>query len=391
MDTKGIKQISNSGPDQFLVRIKVKSKTDPTVVVQRERQKGIRSLEQAIKIRNELMGEAQREVARREYLGSTLGQIVEDWEAGIVTNRIFSVRTITKTTLEDYGQVLRNYVFDWWKRPASEIMPAEISQRLHYIHVEKGKSRGVQLKLRSAINTIYEWAIGAGRINGIQFSPAKDVPLVGRKMEKQKPILNLQQIRKLLEAARGYEHLWLPVWLFCLLTGARSGEAYAIEWSDVDLENSRLFINKSYNKRLKKVGPTKAGYWREVPINSELARLLMELRAKHSATSNFVLPRITNWERGAQARVLREFCKLIGIPEINFHALRACFATQLLRNGVEAARVMKICGWKELETMQRYIRLAGVEVEGVTDSLKFTSSDEAMAKVVNLFGERGKL
>lgn len=324
MDTKGIKQISNSGPDQFLVRIKVKSKTDPNVVVQRERQKGIRSLEQAIKIRNELMGEAQREVARRKYLGSTLGQIVEDWEAGIVTNRIFSARTITKTTLEDYGQVLRNYVFDWWKRPASEIMPVEISQRLHYIHVEKGKSRGVQLKLRSAINTIYEWAIGAGRINGIQFSPAKDVPLVGRKMEKQKPILNLQQIRKLLDAARGYEHLWLPVWLFCLLTGARSGEAYAIEWSDVDLENGRLFINKSYNKRLKKVGPTKAGYWREVPINSELARLLMELRAKHSATSNFVLPRITNWERGAQARVLREFCKLIGIPEINFHALRAC-------------------------------------------------------------------
>jgi hypothetical protein len=50
---------------------------------------------------------------------------------------------------------------------------------------------------------------------------------------------------------------------------------------------------------------------------------------------------------------------------------------------------MKICGWKELETMQRYIRLAGVEVEGVTDSLKFTSSDEAMAKVVKLFGDRG--
>ena len=388
MDSKGIKQIAESGPDQFLVRIKVKSKTDPTVVVQRERQKGIRTLEQAVKIRNELLSEAQREVARREYLGSTLGQIVEDWEAGIVTNRIFSARPITKTTLEDYGQVLRNYVFDWWKRPASEILPAEVSQRLHYIHVEKGKSRGVQLKLRSALNTIYEWAISAGRINGVQFSPAKDVPLIGRKIEKQKPILNLQQIRKLLDAARGYDHAWFPIWLFCLHTGARSGEAYAIEWTDIDLENGRLFINKSFNKRQKTIGSTKAGYWREVPINSELSRLLMELRAKHAATSNFVLPRITNWDRGAQARVLREFCKLIGIPQINFHALRACFATQLLRNGVEAARVMKICGWKELETMQRYIRLAGVEVEGVTDSLKFTSGDEAMAKVVNLFGTK---
>ncbi|MBK9040587.1 MAG: site-specific integrase [Bdellovibrionales bacterium] len=305
-----------------------------------------------------------------------------------MTNRIFTVRVITKSTLDDYGQVLRKYISDWWKRSASEITATEIVQRLHHIHFEMGKSRGVQLKLRSALNTIYDWAITAGRIKGIQHSPAKDVPLVGRKHEKQKPILNLQQIRKLLEAAQGYNHPWYPIWLFSLHTGTRSGEALALEWSDVDLDSRRLFINKSYNGRFKRIGPTKGGYWREVPINDELARLLKELRAKHSATSNYVLPRITNWERGSQARVLREFCKLIGIPEVNFHALRACFATQLLRNGVEAARVMKICGWKELETMQRYIRLAGVEVEGVTDSLKFTTADEAMAKVVKLFGDR---
>lgn len=389
MDTKGIKQVATTGPDQFLVRIKVKSKTDPTIIIQRERQKSIRTLEQAIKVRNELLHDAQSDLARREFLGSTFGQIIEDWETGVFTNRIFTGRAISKTTLEDYGQALRNYAYDWWKRPASEITPSEVAQRLHYIHFEKSKSRGVQLKLRSAINTIYEWAIGAGRIKGINFSPAKDVPLMGRKIEKQQPILNLQQIKKLLEAARSYNHDWYPIWLFCLHTGARSGEAYALEFDDVDLENKRLFIKKSYSKRTKKIGPTKAGYWREVPINSELARTIMELRAKHSATSSYVLPRITDWERGEQARVLREFCKLIGIPPINFHALRACFATQLLRNGVEAARVMKACGWKELSTMQRYIRLAGVEIEGITDSLKFTSADDAMAKVVNLFGGVG--
>ena len=111
----------------------------------------------------------------------------------------------------------------------------------------------------------------------------------------------------------------------------------------------------------------------------------MKLRAQRSATSKFVLPRIHAWNKGEQARVLRNFCKLIGIPEINFHALRACFATQLLRNGVEAARVMRICGWAELATMQRYIRLSGVDVAGVTDSLKFTSGDAAVGKIVNLF------
>ncbi|MBS1982643.1 MAG: tyrosine-type recombinase/integrase [Bdellovibrionales bacterium] len=55
--------------------------------------------------------------------------------------------------------------------------------------------------------------------------------------------------------------------------------------------------------------------------------------------------------------MLRDFCKLHGLLSIKFHTLRACFSTQLLRQGVEAAKVMKICGWKDLKTMQRYIRL----------------------------------
>jgi integrase len=42
----------------------------------------------------------------------------------------------------------------------------------------------------------------------------------------------------------------------------------------------------------------------------------------------------------------------------------------MLRQGVEVARVMKICGWKELKTMQHYVRLAGIEIEGATDGLK---------------------
>lgn len=383
-DFKGITKIADSGPDQFLVRIKVKSKSDPAIIVQRERKKEIRTLDQAIKIRNEFTEEALREIARREFLGSTFGQIIEDWETGVFSGKIFTVRTVNPLTLDDYSRALRKYMSDWWKRPASEITSAEVAQRFYSIH-QNGMSRSVILKLKGALNAIFDWAITSGRVRGIHQSPAKMAPVYGRKNEKQQPILNLQEIRKLIAAAQEYNHDWRHHWLFALHSGVRNGEAYALEWTDIDLENRRLFINKSFNKRTNKTGPTKAGYWREVPINEELARLLMELRAKYSATSKYVLPRIHTWNKGEQARVLRNFCKLIGITEINFHALRACFATQLLRNGVEAARVMRICGWRELSTMQRYIRLSGVDIVGVTDSLKFTTDSEAMNKVVNLF------
>lgn len=74
------------------------------------------------------------------------------------------------------------------------------------------------------------------------------------------------------------------------------------------------------------------------------------------------------------------------MKDVKFHTLRACFATQLLRNGISAAMVMRICGWTELKTMQHYIRLAGVEIKGATDSLRFETPEDAMGKVVELFG-----
>ncbi|NUM89022.1 MAG: hypothetical protein HUU37_07445 [Bdellovibrionales bacterium] len=48
--------------------------------------------------------------------------------------------------------------------------------------------------------------------------------------------------------------------------------------------------------------------------------------------------------------------------------------------------VMKICGWNDLKTMQRYVRLAGIEIEGATDSLKILPPDQVMGRVVELFG-----
>ena len=72
-----------------------------------------------------------------------------------------------------------------------------------------------------------------------------------------------------------------------------------------------------------------------------------------------------------------------------FHTLRACFATQLISTGVPATVVMKICGWRDMKTMQRYIRLAGIDEGGATETLRFIPTEEAvMEKVVNLFEHR---
>lgn len=77
--------------------------------------------------------------------------------------------------------------------------------------------------------------------------------------------------------------------------------------------------------------------------------------------------------------------KGIGIRPVKFHALRACFATQLLAKNIAPAIVMKICGWKNLKTMEYYVRLAGVSEQGATECLEILPTETVMENVVSLF------
>lgn len=212
-----------------------------------------------------------------------------------------------------------------------------------------------------------------------------------------------------MKKAKEQKHPWYPVWVAAVLTGCRSGEIHQLKLSDLEIisraqaieEDKKPFdkrrygfirVRRSWNVRVKGSGPTKAGYWRNVPVSSEFYWFLThDLMIENKKPEDFLLPRFWEWNKGEQARVLRAFCIGNGLPSIKFHALRACFATQLISTGIPATVVMKICGWKDLKTMQRYIRLAGIDEAGATEVLRFVPTEEAvMEKVVSLFEHRKK-
>ncbi len=85
----------------------------------------------------------------------------------------------------------------------------------------------------------------------------------------------------------------------------------------------------------------------------------------------FVLPRIKDWETGTQAQPLKEFLKELNLPLIRFHDLRASWATIMLSKGFEPIKVMFMGDWKDLKTMQIYIRKSGINIHGITESLNF--------------------
>lgn len=95
---------------------------------------------------------------------------------------------------------------------------------------------------------------------------------------------------------------------------------------------------------------------------------LKDLKLK-SGGSDFVLPRLSKWDKGDQARELRFFLRSIGLPEIRFHDLRASWATLLLSKGVAPSKVMAMGGWKDMDTMMIYMRKAGIDIRNATSVL----------------------
>ncbi|MDD4976368.1 MAG: hypothetical protein PHY93_18565 [Bacteriovorax sp.] len=45
---------------------------------------------------------------------------------------------------------------------------------------------------------------------------------------------------------------------------------------------------------------------------------------------------------------------------------------------------MKIAGWKDLETMARYIRLAGIDERGVTEHLRILDDIETSDEIASM-------
>lgn len=351
-----------NGKTLYEVSVSVKSKILPRIRKQKRR-RGVEKKSRAQRLEKLLLKECFDEVAQLDGQGFHWSQIVEKWYSFKLKDEF---EPIGKPTLDDYYSMLKNWTQNVWHKPAKQINRADVKYILRSLE-DASKSKSFQSKMKGTINRVLNWGIEEGLVIGMLQLPTYGIT-VSRKAERKPTILNRDEITKLLTRAKVDNPKWYPIWAVAILTGCRSGELFALTWDDVDFTNMSLRISKSYNKRLNVTKSTKAGYWRNVPINSELKSILKTL--KENSNSPYVLPRNRDWSQGYQAKALKNFCLSIGITPIRFHDLRACFATQLLQVKVSPGVVQKVCGWRDLDTMARYIRLAGIDEKGATDRLK---------------------
>jgi integrase len=166
------------------------------------------------------------------------------------------------------------------------------------------------------------------------------------------------------------------------MSGMRSGELYALKWTDLDFEARTILVSKQWTSK-SGFTSTKTRRSRIVPISDDLLHFLREWKLK-SGREEFVLPHCKEWENGEQTQVLREFCEAIGITSVKFHDLRATFITNLLSRGESLARVMAIVGHTQIKTTNVYLRKAGIDVQGATQKLGYNLPKDDEATVLSL-------
>ena len=140
--------------------------------------------------------------------------------------------------------------------------------------------------------------------------------------------------------------------LTALYTGMRISELIALEWSDIDLENNTILVNKQFYRG--KLTTTKTlSSIRRVSVPDIVIKTLLQLRKQTKVLSSIVFCGSTGQYINTTKFVenwFKKAARAIGKPDFNFHALRHTYATLLLSKSVSLKFVQEQLGHSTAQT-----------------------------------------
>lgn len=158
----------------------------------------------------------------------------------------------------------------------------------------------------------------------------------------------IEELRRLLEICHGP---WKTAALLMARCGLRSGEAYWLEWKDVDYVHNRLHIHE------KEGWKPKGGKERWVPISFDVKTHLEAIQGPYQ----FVLGanRMTRSSYHVYFKRIIKNARLKGSP----HTLRHTFASHLVQNGVPLKTVSVLLGHSSIKMTEIYSHLSPETLE----------------------------
>lgn len=211
----------------------------------------------------------------------------------------------------------------------------------------------------NTIRTMMAWIMGVFRWAADELDVIDKVPRVNRpRAEPNRPTITREEYETLVASP-------MPPWLLTLVllmgdAGLRVGEAMALAWTDV--VDDAITVRHSRNRR--EVGPTKSGRTRIVPLTGRLENHLASIERigeyVHHGTHC----------TGIVGKHLRRACEKAGVTYAGAHAFRRSFASELVRVGVDIARVRDLLGHQSLSVTNAYVTTSAQSLREAIRMLK---------------------
>ena len=252
-------------------------------------------------------------------------------------------------------------------KPLSKITTEDIDA-FYNLKIDEEYSSSYIRKMHQMLNQAFTQAVKWKRI---KYNPVTDADPPAVKKEEMK-IWSYDEINTFLEHCEGERH-YLTFFL-AIYTGMRRGEILGIKWSDIDLVNKTIHVQRSLAYISKKgyiLTSTKTkNSNRIVPISEMVVKVLMNYRTQqemHKAQlgelyqdEDFVICTETGSKQDPR-NVLRALKRLIttsGVTQIRFHDFRHTHASILISKGVDVVKVSKRLGHANAKiTLETYAHL----------------------------------
>lgn len=285
-------------------------------------------------------GQSEGNWITKDKASITLRDLWEPW--------IASKATVSEKTRRDYVSTWRARVGpQWGRRLVRQITRAEVVSWLPTMTTMKGVPDGgvprpvsasAQRKAGLLIHSMLDLAV---ELKVVHANPmrAGDLPPQGK---SERRYLRVDEVDALLGAAPTVEsRLLLRV---LLMTGLRPGEAKALRVKDLDSVRGRLMVRRAVDD-LGRVGPTKTGRHREVPIGGELLADLVAA-AEGRPDDAWLVPdeRGMVWTTARWRVVWGNLQIWTGIDGIDTYELRHTAASLAIAAGADVKTVQRMLG-----------------------------------------------
>lgn len=257
---------------------------------------------------------------------------------------------IMESTAYDYERAnlkIKNYF--------NNVRVKDITAQMIYDFMNYLKENNISYTSTRTYGKVIRMSLGyAVKCGYIYYNPANDVKIHTKKRTEISPFT--EEEFYLLMDTKGPEWVKSGI-MIAFRTGMRPGEIYALKWSDINLEQHYISVQRSISRACSSTKETKTpSSARRIDIDSKLVSYLSEL--KKTANNAYVFPGSGKREYKVPwniSKELKRMCENVGIPPRNFYSLRHTHASVLLSHVVHPKIVQERLGHSDCKiTMNVY-------------------------------------